>query len=259
MKIMLAAPELHPDDLGSNQRQMLATMEQAAREGADLLLFGEASLPGFDALSFDYAKDIRKVLSLHSPEIAVMQEAACHHAVAVAFGFFENHLGGIYSSYLILDQQGRVADLYRRVSPGWKEARACADYREGLSFHSFSLSDRKLSGRKFATLICGDLWEDKLLSAICALDAEVDAFFWPVHVDIAVKDWEENNTDYSAADNISCSAYAHQSSLLAKPVLFINNYLSDPGRAKGGLYHWEKGRTVAHKPMGRPDFLMTEL
>lgn len=141
MKIMLAAPELHPDDLGSNQRQMLATMEQAAREGADLLLFGEASLPGFDALSFDYAKDIRKVLSPHSPEIAVMQEAACHHAVAVGFGFFENHLGGIYSSYLILDQQGRVADLYRRVSPGWKVARACADYREGLSF-SFLLPER---------------------------------------------------------------------------------------------------------------------
>ena len=126
MKIMLAAPELHPDDLGSNQRQMLATMEQAAREGADLLLFGEASLPGFDALSFDYAKDIRKVLSLHSPEIAVMQDAACHHAVAFTKIIWEGFIAAILFWINREELQNYIVEFHRggkKREPVWTTAK----------------------------------------------------------------------------------------------------------------------------------------
>lgn len=253
-KILLAAPLLHLADPEFNRRQILTALQAGQAAQADLVLLGEASLQGFDFLRFHYAEDIRRVATLHGEEIASLQEAARRAGVGLGLGFYENYIGEIHSSYIVIDKKGEVADVCRRVSPGWKKAGACADYREGPGFHSFGLD-----GRHFAVLICGDLWEGRLLTSISVLDEEADAFFWPVHVDIPPERWNSSNRDFQALDDLSCLAYAHQSALLEKPVLFINNYLAEQDRAKGGLYHWEQGRTKASLPMGESGYLLTEV
>jgi predicted amidohydrolase len=254
MRIVLACPVLRLADLSYNLKAISHAIEEAARKEADLVLFGEASLSGFEALTFDYQEDLKHTLGLRGPEIASLQDVCRQNKIAAGFGFYENDGGGFYSTYLVVGADGQIIDRYHRISPGWKEAKACADYREGEDFRVFQLADKKL-----CTLVCGDLWEPSLLERIAALDPLVDAFLWPVHTDISLRAWEKANYDFQDPDNVSRIAYRHQSSILAKPVLFINNYVEEEGRAKGGLYYWEKGQEKAALPRGSSGSLLIEL
>jgi predicted amidohydrolase len=237
MNIYLSADLGSLDDRSFNLQRIQKISVKARDAGADLVLFGEASLHGFEAMTFDYATDIVIASGVHAPEIAAIRQHARRVGIAIGFGFFENLKGGIFSSYMVVDRHGDIADLYRRVSPGWRIPDACADYREGTSFHTFSLE-----GKTWAVMVCGDFWEDTLLTPLIALDPEVDGFFWPVHCDVDVDDWKAHEAD----------AYRQRSAIMAKPVLFVNNYIDVPGRAKGGAYVWHRGQTVASHPMGTP-------
>lgn len=249
MKILLTCPPLSLYNLEYNQQAIAQSIQRGEAQGADLVLLGEASLSGFEALNFQYKEDIHTALALRSPEIAYLQAVCRKSRTGVGFGFYENDGGGIYSSYLILDGGGDIVDRYHRVSPHWKVPEACADYREGKTFHTFTYR-----GWSFSTLICGDLWEDECLDAIIDLDDRVDAFLWPVHVDFSVREWQQD----SGADRISKQDYLQRAAILAKPVLFVNNFIPQEGRAQGGLYCWEKGRERQALPMGQTgDLLIT--
>lgn len=254
MRIMLASPVLKLDDTGTNLEVIISTIKKAQDQKIDLVLFSEAALNGFEGLTFDYQEDLDRTLGLRGPEIAAIQKACRDTGVGAGFGFYQNEGGGFYDSYLIIDGEGELVDLYKRVSPTWKTPEANADYREGQGFKVF-----EFAGKKFATIICGDLWTDELISDIVDLDPQVDAFFWPVHCDFSLEDWYAENFDYQDEKNLSKYAYAHQSSILVKPVLFINTYVEDEGHAKGGLYVWEMGKTIAEHPMGEPGYLIYEL
>lgn len=254
MKICLSTANLTLDDLSANTLALEKSMRTAKDGRADIVLHGEASLSGFEALNFDYRRDLDYTLALRSPEIVRMQKLAQEIGIAVGFGFYENEDGGFYSTYLIVDKNGEIIDLYHRCSPGWMIATANADYRVGKNFHSFKYMDKT-----FATLICGDLWEDNLLMSIIDLDPIVDAWLWPVHLDISIDDWNKENRDYKDSKNISHFAYSHRSGILEKPVLMINNYIPKEGRAKGGLYHWHLGKEVASEAPGKPAQLFVEI
>lgn len=254
MKICLSTANLSLDNLSANTLALEESMRSAKKGGADLVLHGEASLSGFEALNFDYRRDLDYTLALQSMEIVRMQKLARDIGIAVGFGFYENEDGGFYSTYLIIDKEGEIIDLYHRVSPGWKIPSANADYRVGKTFHSF-----EYLGKTFATLVCGDLWEDDLLMSIIDLDPIVDAWLWPVHLDIPVEEWNKENKDYHDPYNVSRLAYSHRSAILEKPVLMINNYVQDEGRAKGGLYHWRLSSEIAAQAPGKPAQLFVEI
>ena len=254
MKIRLSCPvhDLHRMD--RNLQTLLHEMEAGQRDQVDLLLTGESFLSGFDALSFDYREDLARCLYLRSETLTLIRNACRSCQIAVGFGAYIQEKGGIYSAYIVLDKEGEIADLYKRVSPGWKEAKACADYREGRTLHSF-----RLEKREFATMLCGDFWDGEVSEAIASLDGRVDAFFWPCHCDFDPAAWTSDNRDYQDPGNISSLAYAHQSAIAARPVFFINNYCLEAERAKGGLYVWEKGSVLASRPMGISAHLDFEL
>ena len=261
MKIV-CCPTLSRDlDFEGNFCRMEEQAKVAAAQGADLALFGEAYLQGFGGMSFDYKTDIPNAYAQNNEEIAQVRNLAKHLGIALGFGFFENHQGGVYSAYLILDKDGETVDLFRRVSVGWKEEKGFLnpDYREGLGFHSF-----KFQGKRFATMICGDFWENHLISQIIELDDEVDAFFWPVHCDYDPQFWEAGERE----------EYRERGEILAKPVLFINNYRDPeteekapeskeaaemPSYAQGGAYVWQQGKTLAALEMKRKGILLFEL
>ncbi len=254
MKIMLASPLLHLTDLSHNLKTILSTMREAKEAKVDLCLFSEASLSGFEALSFVYKEDLSITLGLHGPEISEIRALAKELKLGVGFGFYENADGAFHSTYLVIDKEGDIGQRYHRASPGWKSPSACKEYREGRGPGVFSFEDKQL-----AVVICGDLWTDDLLLPIAELDPHIDALIWPVHVDIALEAWYEENHDYQDPDNMSIQAYAHQTSLMKKPVLFINSYVADEGRAKGGLYFFQKGRIIKELPMGEQGSLLFDL
>ncbi|MEL3908088.1 MAG: carbon-nitrogen hydrolase family protein [Treponemataceae bacterium] len=239
MKISLCA-ELSTLNIKKNLDTIKRVVETSK---SDLFVFGEAFLQGFDAMSFEYKKDIKIALPENSIEIAQVKNLAKENECAIAFGFYENASGTIFTSCLVVGKTGKTLCKYRRVSTGWRIQNACADYREGENFQNF-----ELDGKRFGILLCGDFWEDKLLPAIADLDAEVDAFLWAVHCDYTIERWEKDEHP----------EYKKRTTILAKPVFFCNNYTEDELSAKGGAYLWQQGKEIKALKAGKSGVLTFE-
>lgn len=244
MIISLAASLSIDNDLQANINSMEKILSAAKAESSDLVLFGEAFLQGFGAITFDYEHDIQHVaLGVHSQEIASIRQLAIKYELGIGFGFFENDHSGIFATYLIVDAAGATVVKYQRVSPGAWIPEANAEYRLGKEFHTFAFA-----GKRFALLVCGDFWEDYLLDPIVGLDSQVDAFLWPVHCDYPVEQWTGGEHE----------AYRKRSQILAKPVFFVNNLRRADNEAKGGAYVWQQGRELAALEPGFEGFLSYE-
>ena len=135
----------------------LHAMEKAIREAsgkADLILFGESVLQGFDCLCWDYEQDRKMAVPLEDEPVLRLREMAADYKIALSFGFIQRSVEILYSSQLTVGPVGQILDLFHRVSPGWKESdKTDGHYREGTGFHSFSYC-----GKTFACGLCGDLW-----------------------------------------------------------------------------------------------------
>ncbi len=223
----------------------LATIERevsfANESHVDLVLFGEAYLQGFEALTFNYVHDVDVSLGMGSVPVAYLRKTACYYGVGIGVGFYENDHGAFYSSYLVIGKKGEVIHRHRRVSEGWKLPHANADYREGRTFCPF-----KFEGVNMGVVICGDLWEDHMLRAIADLDAQVDCMLWPVHTDYSVDEWGGGIRQ----------DYIERSSVLSSHVFYVNNYVPCDKLAKGGAYVWHQGKELAALSPGSPDRLL---
>ena len=82
MKTALAAKPVIDRDTEHNLCVMIQTLKDIAGQ-TDLVLFGEAALQGFDALTWDPAQDSRIALSQDSDAIAALREAAKAFQTAV--------------------------------------------------------------------------------------------------------------------------------------------------------------------------------
>lgn len=159
-------------------------------------------------------------------------------SLAVSFGFIEKDCGSFFSSQMTLDPGGRIIDLYRRVSPGWKEPFAGKEYREGSGFHTFPFL-----GKKIAVGLCGDLWYEENIALLNELDPDV--VWWPVYTDYTDSEWNEK----------AKREYAEQAGKIHAPVLYVNSVCLDPSGgseiAKGGAALFEKGSIKEELPAGK--------
>lgn len=246
MKIALAQTILRLNDRAYNLKKMLHSIEQASAENCDLLIFGEASLCGFEAMVFDDERDLAHALTMKAPEILQLREACKKNHLGLGFGGYFREDKTIYAGYLVLDKWGEVAAFYRRMSPGWKiaAARENPHYAEGEDVVTFSLEDLR-----FTIMICGDFWIDELVPRYQSVDSKTDAYLWPVHCDYSAFQWEEEHE----AD------YCKRSELLSKPIFFINNESDEANRATGGAYVWKCGETLASRKPGAEGLLIYEL
>ena len=203
------------------------------KRGADLLVFGEAFLQGFDGLTWDVEKDKDIALSLQDDVIKLLRGLAKEHSVAVSFGFYEKEQRTIYSSNLCIDKNGDVLDVYRRVSKTWTVKDAGQQYKTGDDFHTFHFMDKKL-----LVAICGDLWFTENLDRINEL--EPDLVLWPLYIDYSMETWSRGEMD----------EYARQVSGLNAPVLMVNSFLQESKGAVGGAYLFDGGAIKDSLPLG---------
>ena len=236
MRIGLASYRCENRNTAFNLRQIERAM-QSAEGKADLLCFGEAFLQGFDALSWDYAKDRTVALAQSSEEIAQLREWTVRHGISLITGYIEKDGEKLYSSCAVLSD-GQLLHNYRRISKGWKEYRKTdAHYCEGTAAAPF-----QLHGTTMQIALCGDLWEfpgrfrtDHLL-------------IWPVYVNYPVEEWNQGAVD----------EYAAQAALAAKDVLMVNPLDAAPVN-HGGAFHFHEGKTAARLPFDQEDILIVNI
>lgn len=235
MKINLMSLAFKTKDLEGNKKIIIKSMREYARK-ADLLVFGESFLHGFEALSWDYEKDKAIAIGLDDDIIKEIKLAARENSIAVSFGMIEKMDEALYSSQITIDKAGEVIDVFRRVSDGWKETIADAHYNEGDGFHTFDFE-----GKKILVGICGDFWHDELIEKAAAI--EKDIVLWPVYTDFEPRVWNKEEK----------FEYAKQAVKLKAPVLYVNSVCYDfdePYISKGGACHFDGGKIINELPSG---------
>ena len=223
MKCALAAVGFLNGNIEYNKKVLADTLEKCAGK-AEVVLFGESFLQGFSGIRFEPEYDRAMALSRTDPVIGEIGAMAKEFSLAVSFGFIEKDCGSFFSSQMTLDPGGRIIDLYRRVSPGWKEPFAGKEYREGSGFHTFPFLDKKIA----------------LLNEL-----DPDVVWWPVYTDYTDSEWNEK----------AKREYAEQAGKIHAPVLYVNSVCLDSSGdseiAKGGAALFEKGSIKEELPAGK--------
>lgn len=244
MKCALAAVGFMNGNIAYNKTVLADTLRKCAGK-ADIVIFGEAFLQGFNGIRFSVEHDMATAVSREDTVIREICAIAEESSVAVSFGFIEKDCGAFFSSQMTVDKNGRIIDLYRRISRGWKAPFADKAYREGSGFHSFHFL-----GQKVAVGLCGDLWYEENIARLNAL--QPDVVWWPVYTDYDDSEWNRS----------AKLEYAEQASKIHAPVCYVNSVCMDTSEdyesAKGGAALFKNGLIKAELPAGNEGILLVE-
>ncbi len=245
MKIALASAQIIDKDIAFNLQSMISAIRNCSGQ-ADLILFGESVLQGFNSLCWDYEKDKLMAVSLTDTPIRQMQEAAKEYEIAVSFGYIERVGELLYSSQIVIDSSGAVIHNFHRVSEGWKYYWLTDDhYREGDAFEVFSYK-----GKQLAIGLCGDLWTEGRPEEMKALNADV--VLWPVCCGYSIDEW----------NNKAKFEYAEQAALCGDCVLFVDPTYADQDpteRTTSAAIYFKNGKIEAEQPAGESGILIVEI
>ena len=245
MIIALASVPVVNKDIGHNLSVILQTMSECSGH-ADMVVFGESALQGFDCLCWDHAADLRMAVSQQDECLSAIRTAARQLNIAVSFGCIEAEGDVLYSTQFVIDASGDIIHRFHRVSQGWKEYwRTDAHYQEGERFESF-----EYGGKRFAIGLCGDLWTEGRPEEMRALHADI--VLWPVWCDFTAEEWNQSEKH----------EYARQAALCGECVLYVNPFCTDehaPDKANGGCAFFKDGSIVNELPAGKSGILFVEL
>ncbi len=235
MKLALAAYECRNNDLVFNLRQIEKGM-QAARGRAELVCFGEAFLQGFDALRWDYARDLTVAVPTDGEVFRQLKDWTLQYGVDLLLGYLERSGQDLFSSCALLGG-GKLLHNYRRISRGWKELRITGEhYREGED-----TSPLRYRGRELRIALCGDLWDAPERFAPASL------LLWPVYVNYALEEWPEAEQEYAV-----------QAAAAAETTLMVNPLMKEPC-SHGGAFVFRAGKTLQRLPLDTEDLLIAEV
>lgn len=171
--------------------KLTAWVERAATDGCELVIFGEALLPGYpfwvertDGARFD--SDLQKSLFAHyaSQAVAVeagdldrVCEAARDHNIAVYLGIVERagDRGGhsLYCSMVYVDQSGAIRSVHRKLMPTYEE-RLVWSIGDGNGLRTHPLGAFCVGG-----LNCWENWLPLARSALYADGEDLHVALWP--------------------------------------------------------------------------------
>ena len=171
--------------------KILASVEQAARREAGLVVFGEALLPGYpfwpeltDGARFEsadqkslFAHYVRNAVDLDEGQLDPLCRLAGDCGIAVYLGFMERSAerGGfsLYASLAYVDPRGRLASVHRKLMPTYEERLVWAPGDgHGLRVHD-------LGGFRVGGLNCWENWMPLPRAALYGQGENLHVAVWP--------------------------------------------------------------------------------
>lgn len=130
--VRVAAAQIAPvlDRPGGTLEKVLETIEEAARQGARLIVFPETFVPYYPYFSFvhppaatgaAHARLYDEAVVVPGPVTEAMSAAARRHGMVVALGVNERDHGSLYNAQLVFDADGRLALKRRKITPTFHE------------------------------------------------------------------------------------------------------------------------------------------
>jgi NAD+ synthase (glutamine-hydrolysing) len=170
MKICIAQQNYHIGNFEQNTHKMLCAIEDAKKQGADLILFSEMSVCGYPARDFVEFNDF---INKCYESIETIREAADTIGVLIGSPARNPNKKGkdLYNAAFFLYEKKVVAEIHKTLLPTYDvfdENRYFepADQWKVIPF----------KGKKLAITICEDIWNlgDNPLYRICPMDMMMD-------------------------------------------------------------------------------------
>jgi len=179
-------------DADATTTKICAWIERAAKEGADLVAFGETFLPGYpywvdhagasqffdDAQREAYAQYLNAGIEAQGPELARVAAAAADCGIQVYLGVAErgvgNATGTLYCTLVAIDPQQGVVNMHRKLAPTFGE-RLVWGRGDGHGLRVQGLEN----GWRVGGLNCWENWMPQARHAIYAGGADLHIALWP--------------------------------------------------------------------------------
>ena len=170
MKICIAQQNYHIGNFEQNTEKMLCAIEEAKKQGADIILFSEMSVCGYPARDFVEFNDF---INKCYESIETIKHAADTIGVLIGSPARNPNQKGkdLYNAAFFLYDQKIVAEIHKTLLPTYD------DFDENRYFEP--ADDWKVvpfKGKKLAITICEDIWNlgDNPLYRICPMDKMMD-------------------------------------------------------------------------------------
>ncbi|MCK4580732.1 MAG: carbon-nitrogen hydrolase family protein [Dehalococcoidia bacterium] len=233
----------------------LATVERMAADavssGADLILLPEAVLTGL--INDDVpSHDIQLGQTIPGPATDRLGTFCSRHGVWLGFGMIERQGTKLYDSAVLLRSDGSIGLKYRRNQPQWHGKNADPKvYCQG--------TDLRMASTPFGTvafLLCGDLFDDAIVTRFQSLDA--DWLLFPF-----ARCFSDGTADQARWDTEELPVYA-QRVRMAQTLALMVNYLTDGSlhddNSFGGAFVVSSdGEVLASHPLGEEGMLIVEM
>lgn len=182
------------EDAEENMNNILSYIYKASKLQCDLIVFSESAITGY-AMKDVPEEDIKLGIEIDDCNMNRIKESAKKNSINIAMGFFEKEGYNLYDSAVFINRYGESQLKYRRISTGWRlKEMNDSIYREGKK-----LVFAETEFGKTTFLICGDLFEDRLVSQL--KNKQFDFLIFPYarsfyeNKDIA-KQWEKEKYEY---------------------------------------------------------------
>lgn len=171
--------------------KMLDYVHDAGARGCELIVFGEALLPGYpfwteltDGARFNskvqkelHAFYLQQAIQVEAGHLDALCAAARQHRMAILTGSIERapDRGGhsLYCSLIYIDQSGAIANVHRKLMPTYEERLSWAP-GDGYGLRTFPLGPFTIGG-----LNCWENWMPLPRAALYALGEDLHVAIWP--------------------------------------------------------------------------------
>jgi len=191
--LKVAMAQIAPVWLNKNEtlKKVIAAVKEAGEEGAELIVFGEALVPGYPFwLSLtggaEWNTEINKTIHAHYASNAIcvekgelkgVQDAAKALGIAVYLGIIERPTdrGGhsIYASLVYIDQDGEIKSVHRKLQPTYDERLTWAQ-GDGHGLQVHNLKPFTVGG-----LNCWENWMPLPRTALYGQGENLHVAVWP--------------------------------------------------------------------------------
>jgi len=122
------SPVLH--SRSGTMEKVLKTIEDAAKEGVELIVFPETFVPYYPYFSFvlppvlmgkEHMRLYEEAVEIPGPATAAVAQAARAHHIVVVLGVNERDKGSLYNTQLIFDADGECRLKRRKLTPTYHE------------------------------------------------------------------------------------------------------------------------------------------
>jgi predicted amidohydrolase len=250
MKIALAS-NLVTSNIDRNFKEIISMCHQAAADGAGLILFPEAALTGL-INNDDPCHDLPIGRELSDPIVRTLIRHSSILNIWIAIGFLERKEHCLYDSAILINRSGRIPLHHRRINPRWHGAKADpSTYRQGNFIKTANTPFGKL-----AFLICGDLFDDTVVSQLQGRD--IDYLLFPF-----ARCFDDKAIDQERWDGYELLEYRDRIRKIGIPTLMVNylagDDLDDDGSFGGAFAIAGDGGLISNMPLGKPGIMIIDL